>query len=135
MIDLRKILDEDIEKIEKHIRQAAVERDEAATPTESTHDQTRQIANQLYNSLLEERLKLQRLRNVVLKFKKVMVVEKDNGEIFRFMLVPDGLGGRKVEEATLVGENSPLGQKIKDLGVGDKYEINEGVFRIVNVEQ
>ncbi len=54
MIDLSAILKDKVETVESSIKTAAFERDSSATPMESQHDQSRQIANQLYNSLLEE---------------------------------------------------------------------------------
>lgn len=133
MIDLSKVLKDEIDKKEKWIRQAATERDESATPTESAHDQTRQVANQLFNSLLEEKAKLQKLENVVKKYRNILEIKKQNGETFKIMIVPDGLGGKNIEGVMLVGENSPLGKKIKDLKKNDSYEMNSENYKIVNL--
>ncbi len=133
MIDLSKVLKDEIDKKEKWIRQAATERDESATSTESAHDQTRQVANQLFNSLLEEKTKLQKLENVVKKYRNILEIKKQNGEIFKIMIVPDGLGGKNIEGIMLVGENSPLGQRIKDLKKNDSYEMNSENYKIVNL--
>lgn len=133
MIDLSRILNEEIEKIDKWIKQAATERDESATPTESTHDQTRQVANQLFNSLLEEKAKLQKLTNVVKRYKKFFVVESKKGETYKFMPVPDGLGGKSLDGTFLVAETSQLGQKLRDLKTHDVYEINGGAYQVTDI--
>lgn len=126
MIDLRRVIVEDIASLDARIKRVAEERDESATPTESTHDQTRQIANQLYNSLLEERARLMGFLNIAKKYNRVFTVEQK-----KYMIVPDGLGGKLVEDVVLVGEKSPLGLKLKDAKQGDKYEIN-GVWYLVS---
>lgn len=132
MIDLGQILNDEIMRIDKWIKQAAIERDESATPTESTHDQTRQVANQLFNSLLEEKAKLQKLENVVKKYRNVLEVKKQNGEIFKVMIVPDGLGGKNIDGTLLVGVGSPLGKKLKGLKKNDKYEMNGIIYEITD---
>lgn len=134
MIDLSQILNDEIAKIDRWIKQAANERDESATPTESTHDQTRQIANQLFNSLLEEKARLIKLTNIAKHFKTVYTVEDKNAMRYKFMLVPDGLGGKNIEETVLVGESSLLGQKLKGLKEQNIYEINGSIFTVVAIE-
>ncbi|OGD81387.1 hypothetical protein A2572_01135 [Candidatus Collierbacteria bacterium RIFOXYD1_FULL_40_9] len=133
MVDLAIVLKKEIDKIDLWINQAAQERDESATPTESTHDQTRQVANQLFNSLLEERSKLQKLTNIVKRFNRVFEIQKSNGDVFKVMLTPDGLGGKEVDSVLLVGEGSLLGQKLKDLNINDSYEINSIGYKVVGV--
>ena len=59
-----------------------------------------------------------------------------NGKILRLMLlVPEGLGGKEIDGVLLVGETSPLGVKLKGLGIGDCYEINGERYEIVNFEK
>lgn len=134
MVDLKKVLAEEIEGVDKWIKQSATERDEASTPTESTHDQTRQIANQLFNSLLDERLRLQKLSNIVAKYKEILVMETSAGKKQKFMIVPDGLGGKKVDEVVLVGEGSNLGQKIASLKVGESTDLNGNTYFVIDIE-
>jgi hypothetical protein len=133
MIDLGQILNGEIMKVDKWIKQAAIERDESATSTESAHDQTRQIANQLFNSLLEEKAKLQKLENVVKKYQNVLEIKKQNGEVFKAMVVPDGLGGKNIDGTLLVGEGSPLGQKLRDLKTYDVYEMNGVSYQVTDI--
>lgn len=133
MIDLSTVLSEEIEKIDKWIKQAATERDESATPTESTHDQTRQVANQLFNSLLEEKAKLQRLTNIVKKYHTIYEIQSENNIRIKVMLVPSGLGGKKYEDVLLVAENSPLGEKLSNLTSGDTYQMNDKGFKVITV--
>lgn len=134
MIDLGKLLAEDIQKLDRQIKQAAHERDESATPTESTHDQTRQIANQLFNSLLEEKAKLQKLKNVAKRFTKVLTIEDENGQISKIMPVPEGLGGKSINGVLLLSDNSLLGQKIRELHAGDSYELNGRNYKIISLD-
>lgn len=134
MIDLSIVLDTEIDKLDKRIKDVAKERDESATPTESTHDQTRQVANQLFNSFLEDRGRLLSLRNVVKKYKKIYLLKNDtDGEEKQIMIVPDGLGGSKVDGVLLVGEKSPLGMAVTQKNADGRISINEKEFTISEI--
>jgi hypothetical protein len=136
MIDLVGILNEKIESVEKNIKQAAFERDNSATPMESQHDQSRQIANQLYNSLLEERKILQLLRKQVGNFHAIYSLENLNsGAQYKFFIVPDGLGGKTVDGVTLISEKTPLSKIIIGKDAGYEYELSEQKFKITKIEE
>ena len=131
MIDLKQKIEKEIRSVDRQIKQTATERDESATPMESQHDQTRQVANQLYNSLLEERKKLMELRGGLSKYHSVFsMLNTVDGSTRKYFIVPNGLGGTEEEGGTLLSEKTPSG-KI----VGNEFEINGQKLRIKKIEE
>ncbi|MFZ3069133.1 MAG: hypothetical protein WA052_02335 [Microgenomates group bacterium] len=135
MIDLSSILNEKIESVENSIKHVAFERDNSATPMESQHDQTRQVANQLYNSLLEEKRSIQQLKRRIGEFQTIYdLLNLSNGTRYRFFIVPDGLGGITIDGITLISEDTPLSKIIIGKEVGFEYELNGHKFKIEKVQ-
>lgn len=136
MIDLSNILNDKIEAVEVSIKRAAFERDNSATPMESQHDQTRQVANQLYNCLVDEKRSLQLLTRRLCDYHSIYHLKNlEKGVQFRFFIVPDGLGGKTVEGVTLISDKTPLSQIIIDKKEGYQYELNGQNFRIEKIEE
>lgn len=136
MIDLRQKIEKEIRTVEKRIKQAATERDESATPMESKEDQTRQVANQLYNSLLEEKKKLMELKGETAKYHSVYsMLNTVDGTIRKYFIVPNGLGGTEEEGVTLLSEKTPLAKNLLGKIVGNEFEINGQKLRIVKIEE
>lgn len=132
MVDLKQKISSDLEKIERQIQQTAKERDESATPMESHSDQTRQIANQLYNSLLEEKKKLLELQGQISKFNKTYSIKnlRDNS-VRNYYIVPNGLGGSNLDGIYLLSNSSLLAQKIDGKEKGFEFELNGQRFVIL----
>lgn len=107
MINLNKILDDKIDDLNKQIQKVANERDSSATPMESHHDQTRQLADQLCGALKTELRKLINLKKRVVGYKSAYFEYPR-----KLMVVPDGLGGVEVDGVLLVGESTPLAKKL-----------------------
>lgn len=135
MIDLIGILNEKIESTEKSLKRAAFERDNSATPMESQHDQTRQIANQLYNALLDEKKGLHLLKRKLKDFNIIYTLENlSSGTKYRFFIVPDGLGGSTIDGITLISDKTPLSNIIIGKNTGYAYELNGQQFMIEKIE-
>ncbi len=136
MIDLKKKIEKDMRSVEKQIKQAATERDESATPTESTHDQTRQIANQLYNSLLEERKKLGEILGLAGNYNTVVRIGNlTTGTTQKYFVVPNGLGGTSEGDIILLSEKTPLAKTISGRKPGSEFELNGQKLRIEKIEE
>lgn len=136
MIDLGKIIEKELKILEGRIKQAAAERDESATPTESAHDQTRQIANQLYNSLLEERKKLQELKVVARDYQTIVkILNKESGKSQRYLVVPNGMGGTQEDDVILLSEKTPLAKNISGKKDGAEFDLNGQILRIEKIEE
>jgi len=136
MIDLKQKIEKEIRSVDRQIKQTATERDESATPMESQHDQTRQVANQLYNSLLEERKKLMELRGGLSKYHSVFsMLNTVDGSTRKYFIVPNGLGGTEEEGVTLLSEKTPLAKNLSGKIVGNEFEINGQKLRIKKIEE
>lgn len=134
MVDLEKILKDRINKIEIQIQKTAKERDESATPMESASDQSRQIANQLFNSLLEEKKEFELFLPKIKKFRNIYKVEKVGSNVsMNYLIVPDGLGGQMYEEVLLVGETSPIGMILSTKKGGEEFRFNSTNYVVVEV--
>ncbi|TSC86403.1 MAG: Uncharacterized protein G01um101416_676 [Microgenomates group bacterium Gr01-1014_16] len=99
--------------VEKSLSAARFARDNAPSAMESHSDTTRADQEKLVRAL-EERVKLVGEQMKILAKAEVKYVEH-NG--MKLVLVPEGMGGKKIEDVMLVSVNSPLGSKLKDLQV------------------
>lgn len=100
--------------LEKLLGAAKFARDNAPTPTESHSDTTRSEQEKLVHAL-EARVKLVDQQMKALDKAEVRYVEQ-NG--MKLVLVPEGMGGKKIDDVMLVSVNSPLGAKL--MGVDKK---------------
>ncbi len=136
MIDLKQKIRKEIEVIEKRIKFAAIERDESATPMESAHDQTRQIANQLYNSLLEEKKKLMEIMAGIANYQTIIQIRNlSTDTVQRYLVVPNGLGGTQEEGVVLLSEKTPLAKNLIGRKVGAEFELNGQRLKIEKIEE
>ncbi len=136
MIDLKQKIEKEIRAVDKKIRQAATERDESATSMESQDDQTRQIANQLFNSLLEENKKLMELRGESAKYHSIYtMLNTVDSSTRKYFIVPNGLGGTEEDGVTLLSEKTPLAKNLLGKVAGNEFEINGQKLRIVKIEE
>lgn len=126
MIDknqIRKIIDKKISNIKKAILSAKNARDLAPSAMESHSDTTRSEKEKLINALQEELDKLDSLSENISDWKIYEI--KLGGEIMSVCMVPDGLGGEKIDDIRLLSFNSPLGKEISGKKVGDKIYVNK----------
>ena len=136
MVNLEKILKEKFAKVEERMANAAEERDEASTPNESNHKLTRQISDQLFNTLSDEKHSLRLILPKIKNFKMIFKVIKVGGTATTdYMIVPDGLGGILVEGTLLVGESSPIGKILKSKSTGDEYEFNGTTYLVQEISE
>ena len=133
MINLSDILDQKIAFLEKHLQSAIFERDHSATPMESHSDKSRQIAEQMIDSLNDEKKRLLSLKREIKNVLPVLFTLSTPVGDKQFSLVPKGLGGERTGDITLVSQDSPLGQKLTGSKVGDDIDLNGSTFRILNI--
>ena len=110
---------------------------------ESAHDQTRQHADQLVQAL-----KLSKTELLSIKIKVLHIVPSPNlinlgslveienlgtKQIIKYLIVPEGLGGKAIEGVVLLGENTPLTKAIFGQKTGYVYEMNRTKFIIKNI--
>jgi len=131
MINLSDILAQKIASLERHLQSAIFERDHSATPMESHHDKSRQHAEQLIDSLNDEKNKLQILKRKIKNIQPTLFTLSTPVGDKQFALVPKGLGGEKMGDITLVSEDSPLGEKLIRSKAGEEIILNERSFTIL----
>ena len=96
------------EVLEKSLTAARISRDNAPAATESHSDTTKSEQEKLVHAL-EDEMKIASGQAKALETAEVKYVEH-NG--MKLVLVPEGMGGRKIGDVMLVSVTSPLGKKL-----------------------
>ncbi len=139
MIDLRQILKEKLDLLDRQMAEAKFTRDHAATPTESASDKTRQNAEQLMDTLGDAKKKLQLLDLTLNKAAPFKSLATTNTLVTlhtppgnkQFLLVPEGLGGQTINDVFLLSIESPLAKSFLGQKVGHTFAFNGGAYQIV----
>jgi len=137
-INLHKILQTRIKNLDKQIKEEIITRDSAPTPMQSGSDKTRQVAEQMIDSLLQEKknlLNFKRILDNLPKFNNqaslnTIVSLKSIVEKKTFLLVPEGLGGVIVNGIFLLSINSPLAKKILNQKTGFSFISKDVTYQI-----
>ncbi len=134
MVSLQTILDERLVALDGQIAIAEFERDHSATPMESHHDKSRQLAEQLIDALRIEKNEVVSLSNIIHnpKYQLVYLLSTPLREK-SIMVVPNGLGGRTFDNITLVSDTSPLGQILANQAEGNSFELNGSEYILKSV--
>lgn len=108
-------------------------RQASPSPTESHSDTSRSQLEKLANALIEE---LKQLEGYIKLVPESNINPENKVEIWSYLeilldgkkikmvLVPQGMGGEKVEDIQLVSTESPLGKAIYDLGEASKFNLH-----------
>ena len=105
---IRESLVKEKEMLGKSLAAARFARDNAPAATESHSDTTRADQEKLVQAL-EERIKLVDDQMKTLDKAEVKYVDHEG---MKLVLVPEGMGGKKIGDVMLVSVNSPLGEKL-----------------------
>ncbi len=132
MIDIQSVLDRKLDSVEKHLQNAIFERDHSATPMESHSDKSRQLAEQMIDSLNDEKKRLVGLERNIKNFTPTLFALTTPIGNKQYALVPEGLGGELIGEITLISQESPLGRKLKESKKGEKFSLNGKEFTILS---
>ncbi|OGM20634.1 hypothetical protein A2955_02945 [Candidatus Woesebacteria bacterium RIFCSPLOWO2_01_FULL_37_19] len=136
---VRNCLLKEKEVLEKALASARQTRDSAPSAMESHSDTTRSQAEKLVFALEEKTKNIESLISLIPQdFKSTLTVVslwslielKTNGEILKMILVPDGFGGREIDNIKLVSISTPLGNLIINKAVGDQITFNEKVYAL-----
>ena len=139
MIDLRQILQDKRDLLDRQLAEAKFTRDHAATPTESHSDKTRQNAEQLMDTLSDAKKKLRTLEIELHKLPSfsntattnTLVTLRTPLGIKNFLLVPDGFGGQTTGDTFLLSVSSALAQSFLNQKVGYTFSFNGGAYQII----
>lgn len=143
MIDLKKLLSRKIYTIDKQIEEMKHVRDNAATPTESGSDKTRQNAEYLVDSLNDARqqlILLEKELNNMPAFNNFasansLVTLRSTDDPKTYLLVPDGLGGENIDEVFLLSIDTPLAKTFIYQKVGFHFSFNNISFDIISISE
>ncbi|MBI2326242.1 hypothetical protein HYU91_02530 [Candidatus Collierbacteria bacterium] len=139
MIDLRQILQDKRNLLDRQLAEAKFTRDHAATPTESHSDKTRQNAEQLMDTLNDAKKKLQSLETGLNKLPpfsntataNTLITLRTPLGVKNFLLVPDGFGGQTIGDTFLLSVSSTLAQSFLNKKAGYTFSFNGGVYQII----
>jgi len=139
MIDLRQILQDKRDLLDRQLAEAKFTRDHAATPSESGSDKTRQNAEQLMDSLNDAKKKLKALElelNKLPSFSNTattntLVTLRTPLGVKNFLLVPDGFGGQTIGDIFLLSIATPLAKTFLNQKVGYTFSFNGGAYEII----
>lgn len=139
MIDLRQVLQDKRDLLDRQLAEAKFTRDHAATPSESGSDKTRQNAEQLMDSLNDAKKKLRTLETGLNKLPpfggiatvNTLVTLRTPLGIKNFLLVPDGFGGQTIGDIFLLSTQSPLAKSFLNQKVGYTFIFNGGAYQII----
>lgn len=138
---LRAYLFGELKRTEKALASAKIARNNAPTPKESKSDTSRA---RLETEVTMHELKARELKNFInsipeneLGFKKIglwslIEVELPSGSM-RIVIVPEGLGGKKVKEIWFISDKTPIGLALLGKKSGDEFMFNGTRGRVVSV--
>ncbi len=139
MIDLRQILQDKRDLLDRQLAEAKFTRDHAATPTESHSDKTRQNAEQLMDTLSDAKKKLKLLETELHKLlpfsntaaANTLVTLRTPLGAKNFLLVPEGFGGQTIGDTFLLSISSALARAFLNQKAGYTFSFNGGVHQII----
>jgi len=142
MINLVKIVKQQISDLKRHLSQVKHERDTAATPMESHSDQTRQVTDQLFHSLQDKLANFESLLSSLNKLppfnstaqtNTMVTLDTSSGQQ-KFLLVPEGLGGIKIDNTTLLSTNSTLATQFLNKKLRFQFDFNNQKYKIISIQ-
>jgi hypothetical protein len=133
MIDLQSLIDREIDSLQRHIVELEFERDNAATPTESAHDKTRQMTEQRIFTLQDQIQFYHHLRDSLVDHKTtthhLSPLDPADPSI-DICIVPEGLGGRNLGIYRLVSSETPIAKIICNPQSGQPISIGDKQYRL-----
>lgn len=138
---IKKYIGDTIKILEKALKHAKTARDNAPSAMESHSDETRsRMESQVYMlevKLKEIKVQLDAVPNEVNKEGKIklwnLVKISKNGQKELIVIVPNGLGGKKLKNLLLVSEESPYGKNLVNKKIGDTINFNSNQVKVISV--
>ena len=107
---IRNLLEQERKDLEEKLKNAQKSCREAPTSTESRSDTSRAYYE---NLIVVLHTKIVEVEKLISQIPKELSKEGNLWQTFdKFILVPEGFGGRKIGDTFLVSTNSPIGQKL-----------------------
>lgn len=123
------LLDQKIALLEKAIAEAKKARDSAPSAMESHSDTTRSEQENLVLALTKSLSELQTLYKHPLSASHYYELTSPSS-LLKFMIVPEGLGGQKIDNIFLISAQSPFATQLLSKKSGDTISFNGTSFII-----
>ena len=132
-------LENEKKQLESAIKKIVVARNESPLPTESRSDTSRIQADNMINKLNEKLKNLEKLTDEMPKTipenKKTVglwsyLEIKNSNYKMKFILVPEGYGGREYNGVKLVSISAPLAETVLNKKLNQSIDFNENKLRI-----
>ena len=142
-INLEKIIQDRLSSLDRQIKEEIITRDLAPTPMQSGSDKTRQVAEQMIDSLHQEKKNLLNLKKSLSRFPKfnktatlnsLVTLKSHQAGEKTYLLVPEGLGGSTVNSVFLLSINSLLAQKFLNQKTGFQFNFNDISYQITSIQ-
>jgi hypothetical protein len=141
-VSLDKVLEQKLSSLDRQIKEEIIARDSAPTPMQSGSDKTRQVAEQMIDSLHQERKSLLSLKNIL---KKPLVFERKaslntlvtlNSSVGEktYLLVPEGLGGHTINDIFLLSVKSPLAKAFLNKKESFMFGFHQTSYQILSIK-
>lgn len=143
LLVLKKHLQKELKNLEKTIRETKIARDNSPSAMESASDESRsrlEGAVSMFQRMKKEKedlLGIIPVKSIVGKnisvwsFAEIELSDKR----MSIAIVPDGLGGIKVEEFQYVSDNTPLGKALIGKSRGDNFSFNDSTGTVISVNE
>lgn len=113
---------------------AKATRDSAPSANESHSDTTRSEHEKLV-SALDEQIWILDQGMKTLEKSEVSYFEVDNGgNPMKLVIVPDGLGGKKIDGVMLISATTPLGVALVGKKIGDNLDLNGRKVQVLSAD-
>lgn len=120
---ITQVLNQKISVLEKGITDAKKARDSAPSAMESHSDTTRSEQENLVLALTKSLSDLKSLSKQPLSASRYYELTSPNS-FLKFIVVPDGLGGQKIDDIVLISSKSPLALQLSVKNPGDSIIFN-----------
>lgn len=138
---IRKYLLGNIENYKKALENAKAARDKAPSAMESASDETRsrmEAQIEMLNDKIGQEQQLLDLIPKTVKGKKkvktwdLVKIQRDGNEEL-VVIVPAGLGGKKVDNFLLVSKDSPYGKEALGKTTGNEFKFNTSTIKVTSI--
>lgn len=111
-VKILKSLENEIAVLEKALETAKIAQRNAPSAMESHSDTTRSEMEKMITALEIDINTVKNNIKIMANYEPKYHELNNNGKTTKIILVPDGIGGRKIDDVMLVSEASPIGKKL-----------------------
>ncbi len=121
---VRELFEKERELLVRACNHAKATRDSAPSANESASDTTRSEHEKLVSALDEQIWLLDQNMKILEKFEVNYFEINNGGTKMKLVIVPEGMGGKKIDDVQVISITTPLGVMLKGKKMGDKQLLN-----------